>query len=187
MSNRPSHAARARRRERRRGQSLVEFAIIAPLLLVLVCGGAQVAIVVYSQIAVTTAAREAARTAADNPKDSGLFPAPVTSGKDCTSTDTRKTCVAAYKSTTNTFGLVNPNNFTVTLQSAQYPSGTATTTCSGTSGTASDGLVTVKVSYQAAVILPFVGSFFADSGKSYRTVSATVTQRVDPCAINGGN
>ncbi|HZS14838.1 MAG TPA: TadE/TadG family type IV pilus assembly protein [Candidatus Dormibacteraeota bacterium] len=184
MSNRPT---RARRRGRRGGQALVEFAIIAPLLLVLVCGGAQVAVVVYSQIAVTTASREAARTAADNPKDSGLFPAPVTSGKDCSSTDTRRACVAAYKSTTNTFGLVNPTNFTVTLKSAQYPSGSSTTTCSGTSGTADDGLVTVTVSYQAPVFLPFIGTFFADSGKSYRTVSNTVAQRVDPCVINGGN
>ncbi len=182
MSNRPT-----RSRRRRSGQSLVEFAILAPILLVLVCGAAQVAVVVYSQISVTTASREAARTAAEYPKDSGLFPAPVSSGKDCTSTDSRKTCVAAYKSTTNTFGLVNPSNFTVKLTSSQYPSGTATPTCWNTSSTADDGLVTVTVSYHAPVFLPFVDKFLADSGQTYRTVTSTVVQRVDPCVINGGN
>jgi Flp pilus assembly protein TadG len=179
---------RNRRCPRSRGQALVELAVLAPVLLLLLTGGAQVAVVVYSQISVTTAAREAGRTAADNPKDSQLFPAPVAGGKDCTSSsDTRKVCVAAYNSTTTTFGLVNPSTFTVQLSSAQYPSGTSTVTCSGTAGTADDGLVTVKVSYHAPIFVPFVDKFFADPGHSYRTVTNTVTVRINPCTANGGN
>jgi hypothetical protein len=136
---------------------------------------------------VTNAAREAGRTAADNPKNAALFPAPVSTGKDCTSTDTRKVCVAAYKSTNTAFGLINPSNFTVKLGSSQYPSGSSTTTCSGTSGTADDGLVTVTVSYQAPIFVPFLSTFFADPGTSYRTVTNVVTERINPCVINGGN
>jgi Flp pilus assembly protein TadG len=176
-----------RSRPRSRGQALVELAIVLPLLLVLLVGGAQVAVIIYSDISVTNAAREAARTAADTPGNTGLFPAPVTSGKDCTSTDARKACVAAYKSTNSAFGLINPANFTVQLSSAQYPSGTTTPTCWGTAGSADDGLVTVTVSYQAPIFVPFVGTFLADTGKSYRTVTNVVTQRINPCIINGGN
>jgi Flp pilus assembly protein TadG len=177
-----------RRRPGHRGQALVELAVLAPVLFLLLAGGAQVAVVVYSQIAVTTAAREAGRTAADTPQDSELFPAPVTSGQDCTSsTDARKVCLAAYKSTTTTFGLVNPSTFTVQLSSAKYPSGSATVTCSGVAGTADDGLVTVKVAYHAPIFMPFVDRIFADAGKTYRTVSDTVTVRVNPCTANGGN
>lgn len=175
-----------RRSSRSRGQALVELAVLAPILLLLLTGAAQVAVVVYAQISATTAAREAGRTVAENPRDSQLFPAPV--AKDCTSSsDTRLVCVAAYQSTTNTFGLVNPVNFTVNLTSAQYPSGTPTSTCFGIAGSADDGLVTVKVSYHAPIFVPFVDRIFADPGQTYRTVADTVKVRVDPCSANNAN
>ncbi|TMC49407.1 MAG: pilus assembly protein [Chloroflexi bacterium] len=177
---------RRSRSRRRRGQAMVELAIVAPILVLLVTGGAQVAVVVYSQVSVGTASREGARTAVDNPKDTQLFPAAVT--KDCTSSsDTRKACAAAFNSTTQTFGLVNPANFTVHLSSQKYPSGTSTPSCNGSAGTADDGLVQVQVTYQAPIFVPFVNRFFADSGQSYRTVKSTVTMRVSPCSANGGN
>jgi Flp pilus assembly protein TadG len=169
---------------------MVELAIVAPILVLLVTGGAQVAVVVYSQVSVGTAAREGARTAVDNPKDTQLFPA--AKGPDVTtnctsSSDARKACAAAFNSTTQTFGLVNPANFTVNLSSQKYPSGTSTSACNAATGSADDGLVKVQVSYQAPIFVPFVNRFFADPGQSYRTVTSTVTMRVTPCSANGGH
>ena len=51
-------------RHRDRGQAAVEFAIALPLVVVLVLGVVQVAVVVRNQLAVELAAREGARAAA---------------------------------------------------------------------------------------------------------------------------
>jgi Flp pilus assembly protein TadG len=57
---------RPRRRERTLGQSLVELALIAPVLLILLMGSLQVAYLGYGAVTVDTAAREAGRIAAIN-------------------------------------------------------------------------------------------------------------------------
>lgn len=54
------------RRRRRRGQSLVEFALVAPALLVLLMGSLQVAYLGYGAVTVDNAAREAGRVAEVN-------------------------------------------------------------------------------------------------------------------------
>lgn len=50
-----------------RGQSTVEFALVVPLLLLVAMALVQVALVAWGQIAVTAAAREAARVLAVDP------------------------------------------------------------------------------------------------------------------------
>lgn len=52
---------------RERGQSSVEFALILPIMLVLVLALAQVGLIVQAQISVTHTAREAARALAVDP------------------------------------------------------------------------------------------------------------------------
>jgi len=60
------------RARRERGQATVEFALILPLVLVALAGVLQVGMVVYSHLAVTHLAREAARTlAVDSSADIG--------------------------------------------------------------------------------------------------------------------
>ena len=61
MSVRNHHRHAERRRRRRLGQALVETAIAAPLLVVLLLGGAQVGSIAYDQVSLDTAAREGAR------------------------------------------------------------------------------------------------------------------------------
>src|SRR5437588_721139 len=61
MSIRNHHRHAERRRRRRLGQALVETAIAAPLLVVLLLGGAQVGSIAYDQVSLDTAAREGAR------------------------------------------------------------------------------------------------------------------------------
>jgi hypothetical protein len=43
--------------------------------------------------------------------------------------------------------------------------------------------VSVTVSYQVPVFVPFLNLVLSDPGKGYRTVSATETMRIDPCGI----
>ncbi|HXA27124.1 MAG TPA: TadE/TadG family type IV pilus assembly protein [Candidatus Angelobacter sp.] len=57
---------RLRRRNRSRGQSLVEMALLAPVLLILLLGTLQVAYLGYGAVTLDTAAREAGRIASIN-------------------------------------------------------------------------------------------------------------------------
>lgn len=70
---------RMARTERRKGQALVEFALIAPLLFVLLTGIVTLGIGVFYQQQLTNAAREAARFAAIH---SATSQCPTTSWKD---------------------------------------------------------------------------------------------------------
>lgn len=54
-------------RTKRRGQSMVEFALILPILLVLVAGGADLGRALFVGIQVTDAARQVGLYAANNP------------------------------------------------------------------------------------------------------------------------
>src|SRR4029077_738612 len=55
---------------RRRGQAMVELAILAPLLIILTGGASQVGAIAYSDVTVDTAAREGARIATEAPNSS---------------------------------------------------------------------------------------------------------------------
>lgn len=54
-------------RAKRRGQSMVEFALILPILLILVAGGADLGRALFVGIQITDAARQASLYAAGNP------------------------------------------------------------------------------------------------------------------------
>jgi Flp pilus assembly protein TadG len=60
-------ASRVFRRKRSRGQSLVELALVLPILLVLVAGALDLGRLYYSQITITSAAKEGALEASKNP------------------------------------------------------------------------------------------------------------------------
>src|SRR5437588_12648824 len=55
---------------RRRGQALVEMALVAPILIVLLLGGSQVGAIAYAQVSLDTAAREGARAGVEAPNSS---------------------------------------------------------------------------------------------------------------------
>ena len=60
-------AIRILRRKRSRGQSLVELALVLPILLLLVAGALDLGRLYYSQITITKAAKEGALEASTNP------------------------------------------------------------------------------------------------------------------------
>lgn len=167
------------------GQALTELAISAVLLVTLLVGSAQVALLYYDQISVATAARESAVVASENPGNTGLFTSPnsPTSYSCSGPSDPIRACAAAFNSTHGgTFGgLINTAGLTVTLQGATYPGSTATV-CSGSTGT-SDGQITVKVVYSAPIFVPFIGALF---GSGNRAMTSIVTIRVEPCHVTNG-
>jgi hypothetical protein len=167
----------------------VEFAMTAPILMFLLVGVAQVGVLYFTQIAVATAAREGARIAAENPGNTTLFANPASPGPpvNCSGSSIYA-CQAIYNSTHNGNygGLIDPTQFLgVTLTGSVYP-GSSPVQCVSARGT-SDGVVTVAVSYRAPVFIPLLNGIFSDQGQNYRTVSTTVSVRVEPCESTNGN
>jgi Flp pilus assembly protein TadG len=53
---------------------MVELALVAPILLVLIVGRAQIGSIVYEGVSVATAAQEGARVASEQPINSAAYP-----------------------------------------------------------------------------------------------------------------
>jgi Flp pilus assembly protein TadG len=76
-SSRPSRRTAGRRRTR--GQSLVEFALVLPLFLLILCGIMDFGFLLYSRMTVINAAREGARVATTMTEDAAQIPGAVQS------------------------------------------------------------------------------------------------------------
>jgi len=183
------------RRGGQAGQNVVEFALVATFLILLVGGIAQFGMVYNVLISVQTAARESARVAAMNPRNTGLFSSPYTpaaprgSGTPYTCSgpsDPILACKAAYNSTHQTLGgLIDPTTFVVSLSAATFPGNPSPGTCGGI-GT-NDGVVTVSISYNAPLFVPIIGQMLSTGGNNYRTVTSVSIIRVEPCANTSGS
>ena len=85
MRHLQSALIRYRRRSRSRGQSIVELALILPVLMLLVASALDLGRMFYSQVTITNAAREGAYEAA-------YEPASFTANAPCNSTTNRVMC-----------------------------------------------------------------------------------------------
>jgi Flp pilus assembly protein TadG len=173
-----------RLRPRSRGQALVELAIAAPLLLSLLLGVAQVAVIVYDQVTVDTAAREGARVGSEQPNGSGAYSggSPVAAPyPTCPSsgTSTNPVCNAVW----NASGLLSGQSMAVSI-APQAASGYSPD-CSSYPGAVTDGYVQVTVSYNAPIFVPLLGQLF-QSSPGVRQVTAVVSARVEPCTLTQG-
>ena len=163
------------------GQSLVELALVAPILLVLIVGGAQVGALVYGGISVATAAQEGARVASEQPINSAAY---VVSGSS-TAVGPGATCPAAGNpvcaAVSQAKGLLTSVNTTVAPGTAPG-SGTS---CPPQS--VGDGYITVTVSTNVPIFIPILNNVLANApGGSFRTMSDKVTVRVEPCTLTNG-
>jgi hypothetical protein len=106
-----------RRHLRARGQALVELSLAAPIIIVLLGGGAQVATISYAHVTVATAAREEARYAAHHPDALPSSVTPYKCGSAPNYDPTTDTSVSApickYVSSIN--GMLAAGSFTVTI------------------------------------------------------------------------
>jgi Flp pilus assembly protein TadG len=166
---------RSRRTHRTRGQSLVEFALIAPLLVVLLVGGAQVAAILYAGITVASAAHDGAKVASEQPIFSTAFVSggAAGTGATCTAGSSNPVCRATDQSK----GLLGAVTTTVGL-------GTAGTACATNGDWVGDGYVKVTVSNDVPIFIPFLNNLLANSpGATIRTISTAVVMRIEPCTM----
>jgi Flp pilus assembly protein TadG len=131
---------------RERGQALVEFGLIAPVLVILIFGFTDVARVYHAWVTIQGAAREGARYG-------------VTGQDDCnTYTDSRVDCIK-YAATQRTNPLTgSPGNVTVKVRSWDYPS-YANPATENSAGEACDA-IEVQVEYDFVATTPLVGDIF---------------------------
>jgi Flp pilus assembly protein TadG len=159
-----------------RGQSLVEFALIAPLLIVLIVGSAQLAAILYGGITVASAAHDAAKVASEQPINSAAYQTggtPAATFTDCPSAS-NPVCNAVVQSE----GLLS------SAQTRIFPGTAGGTGTACPTGSVPDGYVTVKVSDDVPIFVPFLNNLLANSpGATVRTIATTVTMRVEPCSM----
>jgi Flp pilus assembly protein TadG len=133
-----------RRKKRERGQALAEFALILPVLALLIFGFVDVARLYQSWVTIQHAAREGARYG-------------VTGRTDCAGgTQTRDACIE-YVVRENTDGLTDPDNdVDVSFRSWDYPSYSGSGTPDN-AGLQCDALE-VRVEYDFTPSTPMIGN-----------------------------
>jgi Flp pilus assembly protein TadG len=135
-----------RRGRRERGQTLAEFALIAPLLVILIFGFVDAARLYHAWVTIEGAAREGARYG-------------VTGREDCaTPSPTRLTCIQ-YNASQRAKELANAStDLTVSVRSWDYPTYTDPAT-EGDPGEQCDALeVQVDYDFTPAVVSTIFGS-----------------------------
>jgi Flp pilus assembly protein TadG len=158
----------------------VEFALLAPIFIILLVGSAQVGAILYAGISVASAAHDGARVASEQPISSTAFAAggAAGAGTTCAVTSTNPACQAVAQSK----GLLGIVTTTVAKSTAD-----TTPACSTNSAWVPDGYVTVTVSDDVPIFIPFLNNLLANtSGGSVRTIATTVTMRVEPCTMTQG-
>jgi len=152
---------------------MVEFALLSPMLFLLLLGLTVGGIVITNQVQLTNAVRDGARAAAvcggparnDLPTQSNAQPVPtLPNGAACDST----TLIAFIQSRLNAV----PS--TTSLSVCVYTDTSCTATVSNVLDECAAGkVVEVDASFQQPLYLPLVGRFFGDNGQSFRTVTAS--------------
>lgn len=106
-----------RRGRRTAGQALVEFALAAPVIIVLLGGGAQVATIAYGHVTVATAAREVARYAAHHPDALPTSSTPYVCGASPSTNPLSDTSVSApiCNYVSGVSGALAASQFTITI------------------------------------------------------------------------
>ena len=150
------------RRPHRRGQALVEFALIVPVMLFLLLIAIDFGRLFFSNVDMANASREAAAYAAGNPTDTAT--------------------ITAYASReANVQGQAGEGARTVTVTCQN--SVPATILCSAAAGgTGVGNVVTVNVARPFTFLTPFINSFFGGSLQ----VNASSSAAVLGIAANGG-
>lgn len=161
---------RRRNREGSRGQTLVEFALILPVFLLLTLGVVDGARIFTAYIAITNGAREGA-----------LYAASGTNYNKWCSTSTTVACPTGWTAANQS---TNPDNIAYRVQQeTQGLTQSAITldppTCADASGTtitcgASATRVTVKVRYQMTLFVPVVGMILGSPVLMDATTSAMI-------------
>ena len=175
-----------------RGQALVELSVLLPLLLALALGAAQLGAILYTNVNVDGAARDAALAASANPIGSGAYA--YDSATNQTSSGSGGTCSAAAPNGGNPVCRVwatsqsSLSSLVVSVRCGGYDAGSCPAGTTSGDCPPGSGWVTVQASATVPIFVPLVGGIFASpEGGGQRTVADTVTMRVEPCGITQGS
>jgi len=157
------------RRDRSRGQALTEFALVVPILLLVLFAIVDVGRYVYSWNAINEATRAAARV--------GSVPIRPAS---CAAMN-RETCVKSITRARLVAVSISTTEVTVECQ-RQAPNGTLsgslTNNCGGSNPWQANDIMTVKVSHPFTLLTPIVGQLI-DSGNPLLTMKGQTTVTVN--------
>lgn len=152
------------RRRRERGQTLAEFAMIAPLFILLIFGVIDIARLYQSWVTIQHGAREGARYG-------------VTGREDCDlASPTREACIEEIVRH-QTQGLTNTDSLVVTFRAWEYPDYSNPPT-EGTAGEQCDALE-VKVDFDFTPATPLLGNIFGPVTMTAR--ERLVNEPFGPC------
>ena len=154
-----------RRRNRSRGQTLVEFALILPVFLMLTLGVVDGARIFTAYISITNGTREGALFAAQGSNY----------GKWCSSTST-VTCPTGYVSANQS---TDPDNiaFRVQEEASGLTQGSivlSAPTCDNGTCNSSSTKVTVQVQYSMTLFVPLVSALMGSPVRMTATTSAVI-------------
>jgi hypothetical protein len=144
---------RLRKRHHSRGQSLVELALVAPVLLLLIAATLDLGRVFYSQITITNAAREGAMQASYTPTS---FIANAPCNKDL-----NKVMCRVVNEAKGSFVTISPLDVSMS--------------CSGACASGMGNVATVRVDGHFALLTPLLAALF---GGSDVTVSASASAQI---------
>lgn len=163
--NRWRGAASPRRRDRRarsRGQAIVEFALLAPVMLILLAVGVDAGRMFFTWIEVVNAAREGAAYAAGNPTDN--------------------TGIATRVNQEANVQVQSGEGSIVITTTCRNTAGTAIACSTASGGNGTGNRVTVQVARTFGFLTPMVGSIF---GNAF-TLRGSATASVFGLLPNGG-
>lgn len=176
-----NHPRRSHRRESS-AQALIELALVAPFLLLLIVGAAQIGAILYAGVSVATAAQEGARVASEQPIRASAYT--VTGG--AVTVGAGATCPAAGNPVCDAVAQAKGLLSSVTTSIAPGTTPGTGTNCPPQS--VGDGYVTVTVATNVPIFIPILNNVLANSpGSTQRTISSTVTVRVEPCTMTNGS
>lgn len=177
----------AQRRRRARGQTLVEFALALPVLLMLTLGALDAARVFAAQVAINNAVREAALFASRgtnyliwcrNPSDPAAadpsMPVSVTCPTGAIATNyANDPANIAYRVAAETWGLDTPR---ITLAPPACGPGPATPTSTCAAGGTKPKYVLISARYSMDLVTPLLSNLWG----SPVNITATALARADP-------
>lgn len=146
----------------RRGQGLVEFALILPLLVLFVLIAIDFGRIYFSYVQISNAAREAANYGSLNPTDwdgtqnNGIYTA------------------AARETNVQSQNGEQVGGFTIPQPVCKNPAGTVIACSGSTSGGGSGNTITVTVVEQFSFLTPLVNNFFSNNFKMSTSATSTV-------------
>jgi Flp pilus assembly protein TadG len=152
---------------------MVEFALVSPVLFLVILGLIVAGIVVTNQVQLTNAVRDGARAAAvcggparnDLPNQSNAQPVPtLPNGAPCDSTS----LIAFIQSRLNAV----PSSASLSV-CVYTDAGCTATSANVLDECAAGKVVEVDAHFQQPLYLPLIGRFIGDNGQGYRTVQAS--------------